>query len=69
MLRPQLLQLADEYGDSVQVIKVNTQEQVKISRMMGIQSVPYFHCFNGAAGHVASFTCNLVKVRATQRPS
>lgn len=40
MVAPVLEELQKEYGDSLKIYKVNTEEQRELSAMFGIQSIP-----------------------------
>ncbi len=40
MVAPVLEELQKEYGDSIRIYKVNTEEQRELSAMFGIQSIP-----------------------------
>lgn len=40
MIAPILEELKDEYGDKLDIFKVNTEEQRDLSAMFGIQSIP-----------------------------
>jgi thioredoxin len=40
MVAPILEELKDEYGDKLEIYKVNTEEQRELSSVFGIQSIP-----------------------------
>ncbi len=40
MIGPILDELQQEYGDKIQVLKVNTEEQQQLAGMFGIKSIP-----------------------------
>ncbi|MBN2890314.1 MAG: thioredoxin [Bacteroidales bacterium] len=40
MVAPILDELQNEYGDKIQIFKVNTEEQQKVAGMFGIRSIP-----------------------------
>lgn len=40
MVGPILDELQEEYGDKIQVLKVNTEEQQRLAGMFGIRSIP-----------------------------
>ncbi len=40
MVAPILEELKDEYGDKLEIFKVNTEQEQEISSMFGIQSIP-----------------------------
>jgi len=40
MVAPDLEELQKEYGDSIKIYKVNTEEQRELSAMFGVQSIP-----------------------------
>ncbi len=40
MVAPILEQLSEEYGDKLNIYKVNTEEERELSGMFGIQSIP-----------------------------
>lgn len=40
MVAPILDELQKEYGDSIQIYKVNTEEEQKVAGMFGIRSIP-----------------------------
>ena len=42
VVAPILEELKDEYGDKLDIFKVNTEEQRELSSVFGIQSIPAF---------------------------
>lgn len=40
MVAPLLEELQKEYGDTIKIYKINTEEQRELSAMFGIQSIP-----------------------------
>ena len=40
MIAPLLEELKDEYGDKLEIYKVNTEEQRELSSVFGVQSIP-----------------------------
>ena len=40
MVAPILEELKDEYGDKIDIFKVNTEDQKELSSVFGIQSIP-----------------------------
>ena len=40
MVAPVLEELQKEYGDSIVIYKVNTEEQLELAGMFGVQSIP-----------------------------
>jgi thioredoxin-like negative regulator of GroEL len=40
VIAPLLEELKDEYGDKLEIYKVNTEEQRELSSVFGVQSIP-----------------------------
>ena len=47
MIAPLVDEMADEYGDRVRVVKLNTDESPKVASEYGIRSIPTVMVFKG----------------------
>lgn len=61
-LYPKILQLAERNPD-VLFVKVDFDDNRKMSKSLGVKVLPYFHFYRGSAGRVAAFSASVSKVQ------
>ena len=62
-LYPKLLQLARENEENMVVLKVNFDENKKMSKQLGVKVLPFFILYRGSMGKVAEFSASLSKLQ------